>query len=221
LTVVTPLPVFRIQKTSVDRTGDPNVLLPGDTLRYTITVKNIGNVDATNVTLADAVPANTSYAGGSTTLNGVSVADVGGQSRLVTGMLINPTGHTLGSMPADPSTNPANVATITFEVVVDANVAGGTVISNQGFVSGNGFADLPSDDPDTPATNDPTRDTVATSGVSFRIQKISTDLTGDPNVLLPGETLRYTITAKNIGATDAVKRHAARCDSSEHDVRGR
>jgi uncharacterized repeat protein (TIGR01451 family) len=36
------------------------------------------------------------------------------------------------------------------------------------------------------------------------VQKISTDLTGDPNVLLAGDTLRYTITAKNIGAAHAV-----------------
>ena len=36
-------------------------------------------------------------------------------------------------------------------------------------------------------------------GARFLVQKISTDLTGDPNVLLAGETLRYTITVKNIG----------------------
>jgi large repetitive protein len=36
-------PVFVVQKISTYLTGDPNVLLAGETLRYTITVKNIGN----------------------------------------------------------------------------------------------------------------------------------------------------------------------------------
>src|SRR5262249_35047177 len=57
--------LFRIQKISTDLNGSP--LLAGDTLRYTITVKNIGNEDAVNVTLRDAVPVNTTYVAGSTT----------------------------------------------------------------------------------------------------------------------------------------------------------
>src|SRR5262249_27633622 len=92
--------LFRIQKISTDLNGSP--LLAGDTLRYTITVKNIGNEDAVNVTLRDAVPVNTTYVAGSTTLNGAPVADVGGLSPLVNGMLIHsPADPTPGSMPAD------------------------------------------------------------------------------------------------------------------------
>src|SRR5215471_6586943 len=120
--------VFRVQKIST-YLRDPNVLLAGDTMRYTITVKNISNADAMNVMLRDAVPANTTYVAGSTTLNGAKIADVAGVSPLVTGMLINsPANATPGAMPADASSNPANVATITFDVAVNANVAGGTVI---------------------------------------------------------------------------------------------
>ena len=89
-----------------------------------------------NVVLRDAVPANTTYVAGSTTLNGAAVADVAGLSPLVNGMLINsPADPTPGSMPADASSSPANVATITFDVVVNPNVLNGTVISNQGFVT--------------------------------------------------------------------------------------
>src|SRR5262249_4542439 len=80
---------FRVQKISTDLTGDPNVLLAGETLGYTITVKNIGNADAANVMLRDAVPANTAYVAGSTTLNGATLTDVAGLSPLVNGMLIN------------------------------------------------------------------------------------------------------------------------------------
>jgi uncharacterized repeat protein (TIGR01451 family) len=201
-------PVFVVQKISTDLTGDPNVLVPGDTLRYTITVKNTGNADAANVILRDSVPANTTYVAGSTTLNGTSVADVGGLSPLVNGMPINsPADPTPGSMPANPAGNPANVATITFDVVVNPDVVNGTVISNQGFVTApdSGIVNQPSDDPDTPVANDPTQDIVTVVlAPAFVVQKISTDLTGDPNVLLAGETLRYTITVKNIGSADAV-----------------
>ncbi|PYT13271.1 MAG: hypothetical protein DMF51_11265, partial [Acidobacteria bacterium] len=146
-------PAFVIQKISTDLTGDPNVLLAGETLRYTITVKNIGNEDAVNVVLRDAVPVNTTYVAGSTTLNGAAVADVAGLSPLVNGLAIHPPSNpTPGAMPADPSSSPPNTATITFDVVVSPTVPDGTVISNQGFVTAlaDGIVDQPSDDPDTP-----------------------------------------------------------------------
>src|SRR5207245_3383459 len=155
-------PAFRVQKIST-YLRDPNVLLAGDTMRYTITVKNISNADAVNVVLRDAVPVNTTYVAGSTTLNGAAVADVAGLSPLVNGMLIHsPVNATPGSMPADASSSPANVATITFDVVISPTVPDGTVISNQGFVSAvsSGIVDVPSDDPRTPIPNDPTRDIV-------------------------------------------------------------
>ncbi|PYR20156.1 MAG: hypothetical protein DMF98_23940, partial [Acidobacteria bacterium] len=66
---------FRVQKIST-YLRDPNVLLAGDTMRYTITVKNISNAGAVNVVLRDAVPANTAYVAGSTTLNGAAIHDV-------------------------------------------------------------------------------------------------------------------------------------------------
>ena len=208
---------FLVQKISTDLTGDPNILLAGETLRYTITANNTGNVDAVNVVLRDAVPANTTYVAGSTTLNGAAVADVGGLSPLVTGMLIHsPADPTPGLMPADPSSNPANVATITFDVVVNSSVADGTVISNQGFVTAtaNGIVDQPSDDPDTPIANDPTRDVVGNLPLLYAEKRValSVDL-GSPGVIDPGDTLRYTITVQNsaaIAATGVVLRDAFR-----------
>ena len=206
---------FRVQKISTDLTGDPNVLLAGETLRYTITVKNIGNADAVNVTLRDAVPTNTAYVAGSTTMNGASVADIAGLSPLVNGMLINaPADLTPGSMPADASSSQANVATITFNVVVNTNVLDGTIISNQGFVSatGNGIVDQPSDDPRTPIPNDPTRDIVGNHALLYADKRVALLVDqGTPGVVDPGDVLRYTITVQNsakIPATGAVLRDA-------------
>ncbi|HWR14926.1 MAG TPA: hypothetical protein VN577_08860 [Terriglobales bacterium] len=207
--------LFLVKKTSTDLTSDPNVLLAGETLHYTITVKNIGNANATNVVLRDLVPASTTYVAGSTTLNGVAVSDSGGLSPLVNGMKINsPADATPGSMPADPSTSQANVATITFNVVVNANVVNGTVISNQGFVTAvdNAIVDFPSDDPDTPIANDPTRDIVGNLPLLYAEKRVTLVIdNGSPGIVDPGDVLRYTITVQNsaaIPATGVVLRDA-------------
>jgi uncharacterized repeat protein (TIGR01451 family) len=201
MVTIVAAPAFQVQKISTDLTGDPNILLAGETLRYTITAKNIGNEDAVNVVLRDSVPVNTTYVAGSTTLNGAAVADVGGLSPLVNGMLINsPADTTPGSMPADASSSQANVATITFDVVVDPEVIDGTVISNQGFVTAidNGIFDRPSDDPDTPIVDDPTLDIVGNFPLLYAEKRVVLfgDL-GSPGIIDPGDVLRYTITVHN------------------------
>ena len=71
-------PIFDIDKISTYVDGDPNVLLAGETLQYTITVQNIGTDNAADVEIRDQVPANTTYVAGSTTLNGERA---GGQCR--------------------------------------------------------------------------------------------------------------------------------------------
>jgi uncharacterized repeat protein (TIGR01451 family) len=201
-------PAFRIQKISTDLTGDPNVLLAGETLRYTITVANIGDENAVNTVLRDAVPpVNTTYVAGSTTLNGAPVADVAGLSPLVNGLLIHPPGDpTPGSMPADPSASAPNVATITFTVVVSPAVPNGTVISNQGFVSAvaSGIIDQPSDDPDTPIPDDPTRDIVGNLPLLYATKTVALSFDqGTLGVVDPGDRLLYTITVQNSAATPA------------------
>jgi uncharacterized repeat protein (TIGR01451 family) len=194
--------LFQVQKISTDLTGDPSVLLAGERLRYTITVTNTGNQDAVNVTLRDAIPVNTTYVAGTTTLNGAPVADVGGTSALVGGMLINsPSVATPGSMPVGSAP-----AVITFDVIVDPGVLNGTVISNQGFLSAvpNLVVDQPSDDPDTPIANDPTRDVVGNFPLLYALKQAAllVDL-GTPGIVDPGDVLRYTITVQNTGTIPA------------------
>jgi large repetitive protein len=200
-------PLFEVKKTSTYLTGDPTVLLAGETLRYTITVRNIGNDNATDAVLRDAIPVNTTYVAGSTTLNGATVADVSGTSPLVNGMQIHPPSDPApGSMPVDTSGDPGNTATITFDVVVSPNVIDGTVISNQGFVSapGGGVTDQPSDDPRTPIADDPTRDVVGNVPLLFapKAAALLQDA-GTPGIVDPGDVLRYTITIYNQSATPA------------------
>jgi uncharacterized repeat protein (TIGR01451 family) len=201
-------PRLREQKISTDLTGDPNVLLPGDTLRYTITVKNVGSEDVTNAVFRDSVPANTHYVANSTRLNGAAVADApGGNSPLSGGIPIYGPGEpTPGVLRADASpANTGNVATIVFDVVIDAGVVDGTVISNQGFVAAtNVVPEQPSDDPATVIPDDPTRDVVGNVPLLFAPKSvvISTD-NGSPGIVDPGDVLHYTITIYNQSSVPA------------------
>jgi uncharacterized repeat protein (TIGR01451 family) len=198
-------PDFRVEKTSSYLTGDPSVLLAGETLRYTITVQNTGTENATNVTLIDQIPTNTIYLSGSTTLNGVVITDNGaGNSRLTEGLPINaPGGVTPGSMNAAV---PNNVATISFDVVVDPDVADGVVLSNQAFLSapGQGIVNQPSDDPRTEIADDPTMDIVGRLPLLFATKSVVLQVdSASPGIVDPGDVLRYTITAYNSGTVPA------------------
>ena len=198
-------PYFDVDKISSYITGNPNVLLAGETLRYTITVQNTGTDNATGVDLDDLVPANTTYVAGSTTLNGIAVPDAGGNnSPLTDGILINaPQDTTPGVLNAAVADN---VATIVFDVVVYPDAPDGTIISNQAFVSAvdQGLADIPSDDPRTDVPDDPTRDVVGNFPLLFapKTAALEVDL-GSPGVVDPGDVLRYTITIYNNGTVPA------------------
>lgn len=198
-------PAFIIEKISSYITGDPAVLLAGETLRYTITVQNVGTDHAANVELADQLPASTTYVAGSTTLNGVAIPDSPTAGLpLIDGILINaPQDPTLGAMSAGVANN---VATIVFDVVVYPDVPDGTVLSNQAFVSAvdYGLADLPSDDPRTAIVDDPTMDVVGNLPLLFAAKYAALQIDGgSPGIVDPGDTLRYTITIYNNGSVPA------------------
>ncbi len=201
-------PVFQVEKISTDVTGDPAVLLAGETLRYTITVKNIGDDNATDATLRDAIPVNTGYVAGSTTLNGVAVADgAGGTPPFATGLPIYAAENTTpGAMRADPAPSANNVATVEFDVVIDPGTIDGTVLSNQAFVSAVSSAviDTPSDDPATVLPDDPTRDVVGNSPLLFASKDAALQVdAGSPGIVDPGDVLRYTIAVSNNGSVSA------------------
>jgi large repetitive protein len=205
---ITSAPKFRVLKTSTYLGASTTVLRAGDRMRYTITVKNIGTDNATGVVIRDQVPTNTTYVAGSTTLNGTQQNDnAQGSTPLVDTIAIYaPENATAGVMRADATNTTANVATITFDVTVYPDLADGTVISNQAFVSAVdfGIVDYPSDDPRTPIVNDPTRDVVGNVPLLFSTKQAELVVdNGSPGIVDPGDTLRYTITIYNNGAIPA------------------
>ncbi len=210
-TLITSAPSFEVKKISTIMSGDPTVLMAGETLRYTITIKNIGNEDAVNVRLRDYTPANTTYVAGSTTLNGNSVPDPSpGVNPLQTGILVNaPENTTAGYLRADAAAGATNVATVTFDVAVDPNAMNGLIIENQGFVSGSGSGsglqpEQPSDDPNTSIPDDPTRNIVGNLPLLYahKTVQINEDF-GSPGIVDPGDVLGYTIVLSNFGAIPA------------------
>jgi uncharacterized repeat protein (TIGR01451 family)/fimbrial isopeptide formation D2 family protein len=210
-TLISSAPAFEVWKTSQDLTGDPAVLMAGDTLRYTITVKNIGNENAVNATLQDQIPTNTSYVAGSTTLNGNPVADpAGGSSPLQDGLAIHaPEDPTAGALRADATATTDNVATISFDVVIDSDVVDGAIIANQGFLNATGTgsgpaSEEPSDDPATAVLDDPTRDVVGNLPLvdAHKTVQILVD-GGSAGNVDPGDVLQYTIVISNTAATPA------------------
>ncbi|TNF86107.1 MAG: DUF11 domain-containing protein, partial [Gammaproteobacteria bacterium] len=206
--VIESAPRFDVRKTSAYLDGDPNVLLAGERVRYTLTVKNVGTEAAVDTVLRDDLPSNTTYVAGSTTLNGNPVADLGGSGYpLADGIEIwAPEDSTPGYLRADPSPAADNVATLTFDVTVDPGVADSTIISNQAFVSAlsSSIVDEPSDDPRTAATDDPTQDVVGNFPLIYPLKTAALVQDYDsPNVVDPGDVLRYTILIQNNGPVDA------------------
>src|SRR5439155_22012181 len=93
-----------------------------------------------------------------------------------------------------------------FDITLKTGIANNTVVTNQATLRlSDGTTPMLSDDPNVSGTADPTRVTIvaAATAPAFRVQKISTYLR-DPNTLLAGDTLRYTITVKNISNADDV-----------------
>src|SRR6185436_6544608 len=164
--------------------GSPS---PGDTIEYTVVVKNTGDAPATNVVVVDPVPAHTSMVAGSvaTTLGTVTSQD--------------PPRVAVGELAAGAE------ATITFRVRIDATVPAGVhQISNQGTVTANGLPTVLTDDPDVAGTADPTVTpiTKAPRLVAAKTDALAVDADADGSPS-PGDTLEYTIALRNTGNTPA------------------
>lgn len=91
----------------------------GDTVIYTITVENIGNINQAGVYMYDYIPPSTIYIPGTTRLNNNPVSDVGGVMPYAVsgGRLVN----TLGQDPGIVRPGVVNRALVTFHVVTEPN----------------------------------------------------------------------------------------------------
>ncbi len=192
---VSTAPLLRVQKTysifnDLDGNGLPS---PGDILKYTITVTNVGRENAGGVALSVGLdPTVTLVIGSVTTTQG---AVLFGNAELDRFVQVN-----LGTLAGNSES-----ATVTFRVGVNAPLPGGVAaVSNRALVSSDNAPSFPSDDPTTPAVDDPTRTVVTNQPyvlVSMRdFLKVDADGDGLPS---PGDTLSYHVSLINIGNREA------------------
>jgi uncharacterized repeat protein (TIGR01451 family) len=172
----------------------------GQTLTYTIVVRNSGTVAATGVSVTDAVDI--------TRLESI----VPGQGGILAG----------GTITWNPATTPALTSvgptpggdvTLTFTARVLGSLADGTVISNQAALASATQSGIPTDDPATAAVDDATLATVREPAATLtkRILAINgvplpNDPSNPPGVsgaisasALPGDRLTYAVYFFNAG----------------------
>lgn len=103
----------------ITKVADNTTPKPGETITYTITVKNThATASVNNVTITDPVPNYTDYVNGSTRLNGITVAGDGATSPLIAGLKIDTdSGRTAGAA-ASGTLAAGETATITYQVTV-------------------------------------------------------------------------------------------------------
>ncbi len=160
---------------------------PGDTLQYSISIKNIGSRPATAVTFTDTPDANTVLVVGSVKTNHGTVA--GGNAG------VPPVTVNIGTLP-----NGAD-ATITYQVTINKPLpASVTELVNQGIVRSPDSPDIPTNDPKTPPPGDPTRIRVVPAPIltadKIDFLFIDTNKSGKPGA---GDTLLYVIEIANRG----------------------
>ena len=209
--VLVNLAELRFEKTVVNVTSgeDPGtVATPGDTLRYSLTVENLGDVAIPGFYIRDELDrlnADPAFQPG--TLNIVTLpagADASGTDA---------NGGTNGTGLVDVRNLTVGVGEtvlIEFEVDLAPVLPNESFVYNQSQLFDNGLQIALSDDPNingqadplVPDDEDPTQIQIQSAPV-FRIEKISSYLDGNPAVLLAGERLRYTITVENYGTDNA------------------
>ncbi|MBT8107333.1 MAG: DUF11 domain-containing protein [Gammaproteobacteria bacterium] len=173
--------------------GSPGIVDPGDTLRYTVTIYNNGNVPATMVELFDNVPLDTTYVADSTTLDGSPVGQPDNGVFPLEGRILVGTNGTL---------DPGASTTVQFDLLVDAGVARGTQITNQATVYSAEVANLLSDSDGDPSNGN--QPTVVIVGDAQFLSIVKDVAVVGGGAAIPGATLQYTVTVQNVGTVPAL-----------------
>jgi uncharacterized repeat protein (TIGR01451 family) len=176
----------------------------GQTLTYTLVVKNTGVVPAVSVVVTDAVD--------TTRLTNI----VPGQGGTLAAGTITWNSTTTPAL-ASVGISPGGDVMLSFTARVAAGLADGTVISNQAFLASATQSGIPTDDPATTAVDDPTLATVREPIASLAkriLEKNGVALADDPSnppgvsgalstTVVPGDVLTYALFFTNTGSRNA------------------
>ncbi len=160
--------------------GDKAFATIGDTITYTTTITNTGNISANNVVFSDPIPTWTQFVAGSVIVNGTSLPS----ASIIDGVGIN-------------TITPNQIVTIMFQVQIVSNPTTFTPeLQNLGFVNfqynvGNALQAQPGN----VETN-----VFVTSINSAILSAVKTANTAFANI---GDTITYTVSIQNSGNTNA------------------
>jgi uncharacterized repeat protein (TIGR01451 family)/fimbrial isopeptide formation D2 family protein len=169
----------------------------GDTMRYTIVLKNNGTSALTNVGFVDQIPSGLTYVAGS-----AAPAGIGGGTLSEAGGIITLTG---ASLPVGAS------ITFSFDVTINAFAGASVDYTNQGTATSAQTQPTRTDGNSNPADgNQPTVFTATAAGTPtttpvLDLQKratLVTDVNGN-GIVNPGDRISYSITIKNTGGASA------------------
>ncbi len=202
--VFEPVILSNLSKTVADLNGGS--VLPGDVLEYTIGVSNTGNDGATELVLADPIPANTTYVPNSlviaTGANAGNKTDASGDDQA--SFATSPSNRVLFRLGAGANATtggtlaPNESTTVRFRVVVDADVADATVIDNQATVN---FVSETLDEPRSGPT--PVASVTVENVADLSITKTNTPAAGPvdqaDDTVTSGTTTTYDLVVRNGG----------------------
>ncbi len=192
--VVGSAPALVAIKTSVD--DDGGSLEPGDTITYSIEIRNEGSSDASDVVFVDSVPNLTSYVSASIVVDSVSLTDADDSDVADFGISnANAVTVRVASISSGDNVN------VTFRVTVNGAAADGAVVSNQGEISSSDASSISTDDNGDPSDGAAPTRMVVGAVPALRLTKQATDLNGGE--VQPGDTIEYRIEIENFGAADA------------------
>lgn len=192
-------------------TGDK--VQPGDTLEYTVVVRNSGTLPAGGVTFQDALPAGTTYVADSARVNGATTTVTSGAATNLSGPNY-PFGSAVGicSSSLAPCTTQVlkidttsgvldNEAVITFRVKVNNPFTlTPSEVTNQASVNYTGGTPVPSNKVTTPVYQP------AKLKAEKTVLNVTSNASGQPGKSAtgnPGDVLEYCVTTTNIGGLNA------------------
>ena len=185
-------PILGATKTVSDAVSGNNdgLAQPGEVLTYTLVVSNVGDGDASGVSITDAAPSGTTFVAGSAQIT----TDNSGGS--VTSFIGDDAGESNLQLDLDTLARLTGSITITFQVTVDSPVSAALAsIDNTAQVSADGIAAF-----DSNSTS-----YVVDAAVNLGITKAVSDAASGNNdgAAQPGETLTYTLVVSNTGNRNA------------------
>lgn len=202
--VFEPVILSNVTKAVTDVNG--GTVAPGDVLEYTIAASNTGNDGATQMVLTDPIPAGTTYVPNSLVVasgaNAGNKSDGAGddQAEILTGPARAVFRLGTGANATTGGTlSPTQSTSVRFRVQVDADVADGTRIDNQGNV--NYVSETLGENKSGPT---PVASVTVSSTADLSITKTNTPASG-PNdqandAVVSGTTTSYDLVVSNAGS---------------------